>query len=155
MNAITIILVAAFAIERIVAGVFFLLSYSAGLRPLLCGETSHHEAAHERAVKTRKLIQALLSGYLGIIVIAGILKIHLFQMMHFHLAGDQEPNAFLDMLITGMIVAGGAGPIAEGLKAFSDSIAEKETDRPVELTGKLILEQGSSSATDKATGASA
>ena len=141
MATITIILVAAFAIDRIVNGLFFLLSFNDDLRPLVTEDAAH---PNERASRTRRLIYAMLSGYLGIVIIAGILKVRLFEMTAASALGDARPNALVDTLLTGMILAGGADRLSEILKAYGGASGseKKSAERPIEITGRLVLDQG-------------
>jgi hypothetical protein len=143
MAAIVLILVAAFAIDRLVTGLFFLLSFSDELRPLIGEDPAHPD---EHATRVRRLIYALVAGYLGIVVIAGILKVRLFEMMQTTAIGDVKPNALVDTLLTGLIMAGGADRLAELLKAYGGGGEKKGGDKPIEVTGKLVLEQAAGAA---------
>ncbi len=156
MGVLTILLVAAFAIDRIVAGLFFLLSFSADLRPLLVDDPSHRD---DSAARTRRLIYAMVAGYLGVVVIAGILNVHLFEMaapVDMTLTPDSttlpvaHPSHLLDTLLTGMILAAGADRISDIVKSFGSGAeaARKNEDRPLAITGKLILERPASKTGD-------
>jgi len=63
MGVIGVILVASFAIDRIVAGLFFLLCYSPDLHPLVVENPPEGTPHDERASRTRRLIYALISDY--------------------------------------------------------------------------------------------
>jgi len=148
MGAIGVILIASFAIDRIVTGLFFLLSYSKDLHPLVAEDSAVGGPKDGRAAKTRRLIYTLIGGYLGTVIIAGILNVRLFAMTKFALP-DQTPSPLLDTLMTGLILAGGADRLAEALKLFGGSPPERKSDRPIEITGRLVLEQGSDAPGDK------
>jgi hypothetical protein len=151
MGAIGVILIASFAIDRIVTGLFFLLSYSNELQPLVAEDSSGGRPRDDRAAKTRRLIYALTGGYLGTVIIAGILNVRLFAMTKFAVSPDQTPSPLLDTLMTGLILAGGADRLAEALKLFSGGSApEKKSDHPIEIIGRLVLEQASDATGDKA-----
>jgi hypothetical protein len=137
VNAITIILIAAFAIDRLVAGLFFLLSFSADLRPLVVEDPASRNPG---AARVRRLIYALVAGYLGVVVVAGILKVHIFEMTQIAAPGIPRPNALLDTLLSGMIMAAGADRISELVKSFGESGGRKG-EKPVEITGTLVLEE--------------
>lgn len=138
MGAIAVILIASFAIDRIVGGLFFLLSYSEDLRPLIGGDSPTAEP-DPLAARTRRLIYALTGGYLGTVVIAGIMRVRLFEVVQ--IAMPEKPNALLDTLLTGLILAAGADRLAEALKLFGEGgAAGKKSERPIEITGKLVLE---------------
>jgi hypothetical protein len=158
VGVLTILLVAAFAIDRIVAGLFFLLSFSGDLRPLLVEDPEHPNA---RSARTRRLIYAMVAGYLGVVVIAGILNVHLFEMaapVDIAPASDAtatalavvHPSRLLDILLTGMILAAGADRISDIVKSFGSGadVARKSEDKPLTITGKLILERPGGQAGD-------
>jgi hypothetical protein len=136
MGALTILLIAAFGIDRLVTGLFFLLSFSDDLRPLLVEDPAH---PNDRAARARRLIYAIVAGYLGIVVVAGILQVRLFDMAA---PMGAKPNPLVDALLTGMILAAGADRIADIVKSFGTGAvaAKKPEDKPVEITGRLILE---------------
>lgn len=141
MNAITVVLIAAFGIDRVVAGLFFLLSFSPDLRPLVVEDAAK---PNQPAARARRLIYALVAGYLGVVVVAGIMKVHIFEMMQIAAPGVPVPNPLLDTLLSGMIMAAGADRISELVKSFGDSGGKKGGgggEKPIEITGKLVLEQ--------------
>jgi hypothetical protein len=140
MGAIAVILIASFAIDRIVGGLFFLLAYSDDLRPLIDADSSG-AALDPLAARTRRLIYALAGGYLGTVVIAGIMGVRLFEVVQ--IAMPEKPNALVDTLLTGLILAAGADRLAEALKLFGEgSAAGKKNEQPIEITGRLVLEHG-------------
>ncbi|MGA2196931.1 MAG: hypothetical protein ABSH40_16845, partial [Bryobacteraceae bacterium] len=97
------------------------------------------------AARARRLIYALVAGYLGVVVVAGILKVHLFEMTQIAAPGVPKPNALMDTLLTGMILAAGADQLSELVKTLGDPGRGKNGagDKPIEVTGKLVLEQAS------------
>lgn len=158
MGVLTILLVAAFAIDRIVAGLFFLLSFSSDLRPLL---TEDPEYPNAHAARVRRLIYAMVAGYLGVVVIAGILNVHLFDMAApvdlTSTPGSAtntfqviHPSRLLDTLLTGMILAAGADRLSDIVKSFGAGAetTTKSEEKPLEITGRLILERPGVKAAD-------
>jgi hypothetical protein len=141
MNDIAVILVASFAIDRIVTGLFFLLSYSKSLDPLMGEAVAETPIKNVRASRTHRLIYTLFAGYLGVVVIAGILNVRLSALTKLPAAGNPLSNPVLDLLLTGLILTGGADRIAEALKLASGHGAEKKQEHPIEITGKLVIEQ--------------
>ena len=143
MGAITIIVIAAFAIDRLVTGLFFLLSFSADLRPLVSDDVQNRD---ERSTQARRLLYGIVAGYFGVVVVAGILRVHLFEMTQIAGPGDAKPNALMDTLLTGMILAAGADRLSEMVKTFGGGHPGEKAgggERPIEITGKIVLEQGS------------
>jgi hypothetical protein len=141
MGDIATILVASFAIDRIVTGLFFLLSYSDTLRPLIGEAVLQAPIRNERAARTHRLVYALFAGYLGIVIIAGILNVRLSALTKLPGTANPLSNPLLDTLLTGLILAGGADRIADALKLFGAPGPDKKSEHPIEITGKLILEQ--------------
>ena len=140
MAAITLIVIAAFAIDRVVKGLFFLLSFSSDLRPLVAEPSADTDV---RVSSAHRLIYGLVAGYLGIVVVAGILKVRLFAMTQIAAPGQPGPNALMDTLLTGLILAAGADRLADLTKNFgSAGGGPKKADGPIEITGKLTLEHG-------------
>jgi|SRR5215469_6092456 len=151
MKVIGIILIASFLLDRIVAGLFFLLEFSERWRRFLPDPNSVSEAK-ERAAATRKskLVYSAFVGVLGTAVIAWYLNIRLLTLTNL-LTKDPDnaffqPHALLDIFLTGLILVGGADRIAEALKLLggpstSSPLTEKSASQPIEITGKLILER--------------
>jgi hypothetical protein len=141
MSAIAVILIASFAIDRILGGLFFLLSYSEDLRPLIGEPEDAQRQPDSRAMRTKRLIYALIGGYLGTVVIAGLMNVRLFELVQ--IAMPEKPNALLDTLLTGLILAAGADRLTEALKLMGEGAGAggKKGDRPIEISGKLVLER--------------
>ena len=142
MREIGIILIASFAIDRIVTGLFYLLSYNSELRALLDPDSVENPALKAGATRLYRLIYAVCAGYLGIIVVAGVMGIRLSKIAGLELDPQAGPatSDLLDILITGLLLTGGADRLAEGLKLYSGSPA-KPAQAPIEITGKVVLEQ--------------
>lgn len=136
MGALTILLISAFAIDRLVTGFFFLLSFSGDLRPLLVEDSAR---TNDRASRARRLIYAVVAGYLGIVVVAGILGVRLFEIAA---PADVKPNPLVDTLLTGMILAAGADRLSEIVKSFASpgEAGKKPEDKPIEITGRLTVD---------------
>ena len=141
IRAIALILVGAFAIDRIVAGLFFLFSYSEDLRRLL--DPSAVTDPREKAAATRnyRLLYAIFGGYLGTVVMAGYMHIRLFAATE--IPGTEMIGQYplLDILLTGLVLLGGADRLAEVLGMLGGSGAAKPQEAPVEIQGTLILER--------------
>jgi TctA family transporter len=121
ISAIALILVGSFAIDRIVTALLFLLSF-VRLAP--------DRAADERKYK---LMYYCLAGVLGIVVLAYYGQVRVLTALGIQI----EP--LIDTLLTGIVLVGGADRIAEFLKA--PGAAPKQEAQPIEITGKLILEE--------------
>jgi len=143
VREVGIILIASFAIDRIVTGLFFLLSYNAELRTILDPNTLEDPVAKASAAKLYRLVYTVCTGYLGIVVVAGVMGIRLSRIAGLELDPNAGPitSSMLDILITGLLLAGGAERLAEALKLYGDKDS-KPRQAPIEITGKVVLEQG-------------
>lgn len=152
MNVIAVILIAAFAIDRIVNGVFFLLSFSPDLRDLLQTPKVEGTGQNASAERMRRLIYGVFAWYLGTIVIAGYMNIRLFAFTGAMVTGETALGNYplLDILMTGLVLMGGADRLAEAMKLLGSKYSSEANQKPLELKGTLILEQSHArlSATD-------
>ena len=148
MNSIALILIASFAIDRLVTGLFFLFSFSPDLHPLLNETVTQAPVRDDRAARTQRLIYSLLAGYLGTVIVAGMLNIRLFAMSKYAISATDTPGVLLDTLLTGLILAAGADRLAEALKLFGGGPGgiEKKEERSIEISGKLVLERQNAAA---------
>ena len=137
VSAIVVIVIASFAVDRIVTGLLFLLSYiKPWSRTFPAPATTKDALEHENAVKRKKLIYFVFAGILaGLIVYYGDMGI--FTALKFG-----EANTILDYIVTGLILMGGSDRIASViLKTSGTSGAEtSSSSAPIEITGKLTLE---------------
>ena len=62
----------------------------------------------------------------------------------------EHPSRLLDILLTGMILAAGADRISDIVKSFGAGAdaAKKSEEKPLAITGKLILERPGTQAAD-------
>lgn len=128
VTAVALVLIASFAIDRIVTAVMFL----AMLTPILHEPTP----GDVRAQKIHKLIYFVLAGTIGVVVLAyhGNLRI-------LHAMGVEGITPAVDAIVTGLLLMGGAerlsGVIQPGAKEKSEP-----TPVPIVVTGTLTLDDG-------------
>ena len=94
-----------------------------------------------RAAKLNRLVYSVCAGYLGIVIVAGVMGIRLSKIAAIQLDSSLGPvtgNA-LDVLVTGLLLVGGSDRLAEALKLFGGDT--KPAKEPIEITGKVVLEQ--------------
>ena len=141
MREVGIILIASFAIDRIVTGIFYILSYSRELRPILDPDSIPDPESRADAAKLYRLIYSVCAGYLGIVVVAGEMGIRLSKISGIpaDVAGGPVMGNVLDVVVTGLLLVGGADRLAEALKLFGGDT--KPAKAPIEITGKVVLEQ--------------
>jgi hypothetical protein len=151
IKVIGVILITSFLLDRIVAGLFFLLEFSERWRKFLPDPDALRDPKERAAAaRKRKLVYAASAGFLGTTIIAWYLNIRLLTLTNL-LTKDPpsdffQPHALLDIILTGLILVGGADRIAEALKLLggpstATSLPEKSSSQPIEITGKLILER--------------
>jgi hypothetical protein len=139
ITAIAALLIASFAIDRIVAGILFLLSFSDGWNkrfpdPVLVKE----EDLRYKAEKKLKLLRTILAAIIALPVLAFYGEVRILAAV-----GFETVNPILDQVLTGFILIGGADRIGEVLKwsgVQARPQAEKTSSQPIEITGKLTLE---------------
>ncbi|HTS24596.1 MAG TPA: hypothetical protein VMH81_01900 [Bryobacteraceae bacterium] len=134
MREVGIILIAAFAIDRIVTGIFFLLSFSPDLRSTL--EPGPADDPEQK--RLYRVIYTIFAAYLGTVVFAGFMRHRLSTLI-----GTPPKTAWgdlLDVLVTGLLLAGGADRLADALKLMTGGEV-KPNQAPIEITGKVVLEQ--------------
>jgi len=141
VSAIALILIASFGIDRILTGLFFLLDFIKPWTRLFPNpEEVEEKALQIRAERKRKLLYFVLAGILGGVVLAYFGEVRIFRALGFN-----QTNAILDSVMTGLILIAGADRVAELLKLHGMPGAKgepKSTSQPIEVTGRLILEEG-------------
>jgi hypothetical protein len=138
ISAIAVIMIASFAIDRIVTGMLFLLSFLKPWRHAFPDPGTIQDVLERaRAEKKQKLIYFIFAGILGILVLAYYGKVRIFAVI-----GFPQIDWILDTIATGLILVAGADRIAAILNMASGSGVERSAQRPIEITGKLILEEG-------------
>jgi hypothetical protein len=144
VSALALVLVASFAIDRLVSGILFLTTWSGILtdpEQIAEGEEKY------KAKRKYKVIYYLLAGVLGIVVMASLGGIMLLAAL---LPADSSVTGtstfrFLDIVVTGLALMGGAEKLSELLKigketggVFASSSADESH---VKVEGKLFLEE--------------
>ena len=157
IKAIGVILIAAFLLDRVAAGYFFVMSYREKWRRNNPDPATVADPAERaKAERKRKLTYSIITGTLGTALIAGYLKIRILALTGLVLK-DQATNLpehpVWDTLLTGLILMGGADRLSEALKMLGGPSADKGAgaSKPIEITGRLILEEP---ARQRAAGAS-
>jgi hypothetical protein len=169
VSAIALVLIASFAIDRVVNGLMFLLGFNKKWAqwcpdPKLIDEAAPRIAAERR----QKLVYFILAGFFGMIVLAGLGHVRILTAMGLRpepavvtsvpatptgpspspspVAGaklgiSQSLFSLLDIIFTGLLLMGGADSISRVLKLPGIPGAESPSPRPIEITGKLTLEE--------------
>ena len=132
VTAIALILIASFAIDRIVTAALFLLSF---VIPWLDPGSVESLGARARAEKLYKLVYVTIAGVLAVGVVAQYGGIRLLSAL------GMASDPLLDTLLTGIVLVGGSDRIAALLKLPGAPDAERAPP-PIQITGKLTLEDG-------------
>ena len=141
IQSIALILIGAFAIDRVVSGLFFLMSYSDDLRASLDPSAVTDPRERADAIRNYRLLYAIVGGYLGTVVMAGYMNIRLFSAELVPGSDVIGQYPLLDIVLTGLVLLGGADRVAEVLKMLGASGASSQQNAPLEVKGTLVLQQ--------------
>ena len=133
VTAIALILIASFAIDRIVTAALFLLSF---VIPWLDPGSVESPGARARAEKLYKLVYVTIAGVLAVGVVAQYGGVRLLSAL------GMASDPLLDTFLTGIVLVGGSDRIAALLKLPGAPDAERAAPPPIQITGKLTLEEG-------------
>lgn len=129
------IAILAFAIDRIVTGLLFLLSFT-NFVSAPTASAGAGEAPGPRE-KRYKLLYFVFAGILGVPVIAYYGDVRILDA----LGMGGEDKWLLDVVVTGIALVGGAERISALMEKYGKApAAEKEQPKPIEITGRLVLD---------------
>ena len=132
VSALALVVIASFAIDRIVNAFLFLLDFARVLRD---PAFEKDKLKRKRIEQRNRLIYFLLAGTLGILVLGYYGDIRILHAMGFE---DISPR--LDIVITGLLLMGGAEQVGKLADIPGVKHGEAEEQRPIEVTGTLKLE---------------
>lgn len=140
-TAVAAVLIASFAIDRIVSGSLFLLSYiNLWARffpdPLLLADSSERI----KAEKKQKLVYFVFALILAVGVLAGLAQVRVFTKLGF--TDTTTAQKILDIALTAIVLVAGADRLAALMALGGGSSATKASSQPIEITGTLVVEQG-------------
>lgn len=132
-----ILVVASFAIDRVVSALLFLLSFFAPWRSVFPEPQLLTNGAEKyRARKIQKLLYFVLAAFGAAVLVAKFPEFMLLKKLGFTYSSGQE---FWDRVFTVIALIGGADRIAE--LADSPGSAGRTQSEPLEITGTVILEE--------------
>src|SRR5260370_25311156 len=106
VSAIAVMLIASFAVDRIVRGILFLLSYIKGWKGKFPDPASLPEGdLREKAARDQKLVYFCIAAALAIPLIAVYGKIRMLASLRF------PTNQYLDIIATAFILIPGPEPV--------------------------------------------
>jgi hypothetical protein len=135
VSMLALFFIASFAIDRTVRGALFALSFFAFWRRWVPDEVSPGDLVAE---KKQRLAYTMMAGALAILVLGWFGKVRILAGL-----GFAQVHPAIDTLFTGLLLVGGAERTEALLKAVgAGQGAElgKDASRPVEITGRLILD---------------
>lgn len=134
VTAIALILIASFAIDRIVTATMFVLSFAI---PWLDPGSIESPGARASAEKMYKLVYVTVAGVLAVVVVAHYGGVRILSAL------GMAPDPVLDTILTGIVLVGGSDRIAALLKLPGASNGEHAAPPPpIQITGRLTLEDG-------------
>jgi hypothetical protein len=136
-SAIALVLVVSFAIDRLVRGLLFVLSYSSAWARRFPDPAFNNGPVSAEAERNRRLIYFVLAGSLGMIALGWVGQVRILSAL-----GFTNVNRWLDILVTGLILAGGAERTEQVLKSLgaSGGSTEAASREPIEIRGKLTID---------------
>jgi hypothetical protein len=140
VSVIAIIVIASFAIDRIVTGLLFLLSLNKRWSqrypdPALTADPALRATQQNRL----KVWYFTFAAILAIPVWAGIGQVRLLESLGF------PTNRLFDVIVTGLILVGGSDRVAEVLKpAGARGAGAKAEPAPITIQGSLVIEDRNS-----------
>jgi len=132
VNVIAALIIAAFAIDRIVAGLLFLIGFC-GKRAQAISDPAF--GSDPQSARLRQLAYFLVAAALCAAV---LIELPGFRV----LSGLGYPaNSTLDTLITALIMLGGADRMSDLAGKLPEAAQTPPAPKPMEVTGRVVLEE--------------
>jgi hypothetical protein len=136
ISAIAVILIGSFAIDRIVYGLTFALGFLPVWSKRFPDPDTRAGEDRRNAERRQKLTYFCFSALLAILLcFYGNLRI-------FRASGVQDMPGWLDALVTGLVLIGGADRVAGFLNVGGGE--HKPAPQPIQITGKITVDQSAS-----------
>lgn len=139
ISVAAMVVVAAFAIERVSTALFFLLSFV----------PQWNEAMPDPAIEAEPTRQATLRrrAQLAVAIVTGALALLVVWQFDIRILHElRVPNApdTLDRLFSAVVLMGGSAQIGELLRGSKGTAIPAKPPEPIRVTGTLILEEPAS-----------
>jgi hypothetical protein len=145
ITVLAMLVIGSFAIDRIVSAVLFPFFRDPPKVPKSTPEENQKELDRKYNLETKyKLYYFILAAALAIIVLASWGKIRVLAGLGY----PPDPNPFLDAILTGIVLVGGADRLAD-LKPAGAAPAPEPEQKPLQVTGQLYLIDNTSGAPRK------
>lgn len=138
LSAIALVLVVSFAIDRLVRGSLFLLAYWSVWAKAFPDPELDDVPRSARADRNRRLIYFILAGSLGMGALGWVGRVRILAAL-----GFTNVNPWLDILVTGLILTGGADRTEQILRSLGASgpHADMAPAAPIEIRGRLTIDE--------------
>lgn len=138
VNVIAVLVIASFAIDRIVAALLFLAGYFGPRAQALSDAAFVTEpVAAARAARNRKLVYFVLAGVLCAVVLKELPQFRVLAGLGY------SANRAVDALVTALIVLGGSDRMSDlvgKLPGGAALDAAPPASKPIEIRGRVVLE---------------
>jgi len=139
ISTLVLILVLSLAIERVIRAFLFILSFlSFWVRWFPEPYTLKDPVRRLHAERKQKLIYFVLAGILGLVIVTFYGNVRILKAL-----GYVSVNAILDIIATGIILIAGSDFISKLLQISGVGSDLGSSSQPIEITGRLILENSS------------
>ena len=147
VSAIAVVLIASFAIDRIVRGLLFMLSF--WKRWATAFPNPDDPETPVQARKKHRLAYFGFAGLFGMVALGWYGRVQILSAM-----GFVGVSPILDTILTGLLLMGGADRTEAILKRLGATGEEDAaTSTPIQITGRLVLDEGSRKPGERSPGA--
>jgi len=141
-----VVVIASFVIDRVAAGVFFLLSLLGGWNRMFPDPATIQDASAKLAAQKRqKLVYYTFVAALAVTIVVSF-ELRVLQALA--ITGF-EPAPWQDMFFSVLVLMGGSDQIAALLKSphAGKGVELAAPPKPIEVTGRLTLDENAARAT--------
>lgn len=136
ITALSVLVIASFAVDRFVTGILFLLSFiPAWQRTVPEPATVRDPDRRSVSEKRYKLVYFTFAAVVGGFVLAYWGNVQLLNAIGF------KTTRLIDTVITGLLLMGGAERLSGVIKLPGERREEKAPAQPIQVTGSVVLEQ--------------
>lgn len=135
VSVIAFVVLLSFAIDRVVAGILFVFSWSSQWRRL-CPDPAEVDDPHEKAAAVR----AQKTAYF---IIAGLFSVVLLRLVDGGVFSQMglKPGP-MDLFLSALVLVGGAERVSAFSSAMHPATPAVASEPPLKITGTLTLEEG-------------
>src|ERR1051325_2480884 len=135
VSVIAFVVLLSFAIDRVVAGILFVFSWSSQWRHLV-PDPAELEEPQEKAAALR----AQKTAYF---VLAGLFSVVVLKMVDAHVFSEWGlKSGTMDLFLYALVLMGGAERVSAFSSAMHPAAPAAASEPPLKITGTLMLEEG-------------